>query len=215
MKQTLKHYTKTSKLLQPAYSWISARRRSAELHRWELAGRPSPPPHLAKQAVLERHAEKYGLRIFVETGTYYGDMVDAMKDRFDQLYSIELSGELYQAAVRRFNKSRNVEIIHGDSGVELGKLLPRIGQPTLFWLDGHYSAGVTATTGTDTPICEELQHIFSAKDLGHVIIIDDARMFGADPAYPSMEALCRFVKENRSTSAIEVDTDSIRIVPGR
>ena len=60
---------------------------------------------------------------------------------------------------------KNVELLHGDSGTELGNVMNKINQPALFWLDGHYSAGVTAKGDKDTPIYEELVCILNAPDL--------------------------------------------------
>lgn len=140
-------------------------------------------------------------------------MVEAMKCYFDRIYSIELSNELYEKAKMRFDGDRRIKIIHGDSGVALGKLLRRIDQPALFWLDGHYSGGVTAKGDKDTPIYEELNHIFSTQNSGHVVIIDDARCFGTDPAYPTIKELSDFIKTKKPDAKIEVECDSIKITP--
>jgi hypothetical protein len=180
---------------------------------WEKSGRPAPPPHLVKRQILKRFSDEYELRVLVETGTYYGDMVWAMRDHFDRVYSIELSEELHRKAQDRFKDAPNVELICGDSAVELGKLMTRLDRPTLFWLDGHYSAGVTARGAKDTPIYEELAHILSAPDIGHVIIIDDARCFGTDQDYPSLAQLSDFVRSARPNVDIVVQDDSIRITP--
>lgn len=184
-----------------------------EVAEWESAGRPVPPPHVVKQRTLRAYSEKYGLRTLVETGTFWGDMVSAMRGSFDRIYSIELSEELHANALERFKDAPNVELIHGDSAVELGRLMPRLDRPALFWLDGHYSAGVTARGEKDTPIFEELAHIFGAQDLGHVILIDDARCFGTDPEYPTIDELDAFVRASRPHVDISVEDDSIRITP--
>lgn len=193
--------------------WVVKRTQAAEFAEWEKKGRPNPPPHTIKQKVLREHAQKYGLKVMVETGTYLGDMVEAMRPDFDQIYSIELSHDLYEKAKMRFKGVKKVELIQGDSGVELGKLMSRINQATLFWLDGHYSAGITAKGEKDTPIFEELRHILGAVNRGHVIIIDDARSFGKVPAYPSIEELFDFVKSKRDSVDIIVRDDSIQITP--
>ncbi len=189
------------------------RKNNKELILWENAGKPVPPPHIIKQQVLREYSKIYGSRILVETGTYLGDMVEAMKADFDRIYSIELGKDLYGNAALRFKAVQNVVLIHGDSGTELGNLMSRIDQPTLFWLDGHYSAGVTAKGEKDTPIFEELSCILNASDLGHVIIIDDARCFGTEPTYPSIAELTGFVKAKRPGVDITVQFDSIRITP--
>ncbi len=200
---------------QPIGNWVRAKRHARKLEEWTRNGKPAPPPHIVKQRTLRSHAENFGLTILVETGTYFGDMVEAMKDDFGQIYSIELSKELYEKAKKRFRGVATVELIHGDSGTELGNLIGRIDKPALFWLDGHYSAGVTARGDQDTPIYEELTHIFDAPDKGHVIIIDDARCFGVDPAYPSIEELSNFIKSKRENVDISIEDDSIRITPSK
>lgn len=67
-----------------------------------LKAAPGPAPHSVKQRAVAELARAHGAKIFVETGTYRGDMVAAMQPNFDKLYSIELSPELHRAAVRRF-----------------------------------------------------------------------------------------------------------------
>jgi len=184
-----------------------------QIAQWEKDGKPFPPPPAVKQQTLQHYAEKYNLQTLVETGTYYGDMVEAMRDGFARIYSVELSRELYEKARERFAGEKHIELIWGDSGVEMGKVMKKLNQPALFWLDGHYSAGETARGNKDTPIYEELGHILNAEETGNVIIIDDARNFGMDPEYPTMEELTDFIRLKRPDLAIAVENDSIRITP--
>lgn len=155
----------------------------------------------------------FGLKIPVETGTYYGDMVEAVRKNFDRIYSIELSDELYEKAKKRFKREKHIELIHGNSSIELRNVINKINQPALFWLDAHYSGGVTARGDKDTPVYKELDCILNATDKGHVIIIDYARCFGADPAYPRIEELSDFIRSKRPDAKIVVQYDSIRITP--
>ena len=213
MKELIKQIIKNTPLYYPLRNAAVKRRQQKELVAWERIGKPVPPPHIVKQKALRDYSKTYGLRILVETGTYLGDMVEAMKADFDRIYSIELSKDLYEKAVKKFADVKNVELIHGDSGTELGNVIKRINQSALFWLDGHYSAGVTAKGKKNTPIYEELEHILGTQDRKHVIIIDDARLFGTDPVYPSLEELSDFVKAKRNNMDILVQDDSIRITP--
>lgn len=185
-----------------------------EVARWDAAGRPAPPPHVVKQRVLRQYARDHGLRVLVETGTYLGDMVHAMKPHFDRVYSIELSDELHEQARRRFAGDDHVTLLRGDSGVVIRQIVAQLRQPALFWLDGHYSGGNTASGARGTPVLEELGHILDAPDLGHVVVIDDARLFGTDPAYPTILALEAFVLARRRC-IVTVADDSIRVVPAR
>jgi hypothetical protein len=116
-------------------------------------------------------AKQFNLTTFVETGTYSGEMikyVDA-RHKWDHIYSIELSQQLYERAVKLFNDSKHIKILCGDSG-EVLKTIP-LRAPALFWLDAHYSCGCTARGKKITPLMEELNVILSPVD--HVIVIDD------------------------------------------
>lgn len=191
---------------------VRKREQKAELARWERQGRPAQQPHLIKQQTLREYAKTYGLRILVETGTHWGDMVEAMKADFEHIYSIELSAFLYKMALMRFRGANNIELIQGDSGNELKYVVSKLNQPALFWLDGHYSGEGTARGDKDTPIKEELYHILKTN-MGHVIIIDDARCFGVDPAFPSLEELFSFIKSLNSNVDVCVQEDRITITP--
>jgi hypothetical protein len=105
---------------------------------WVDGGRVGVPPHIIKQETIRKAAQATGIRTLVETGTLHGDMVAAMAADFDDIYSIELSRELYLLARLRFLCRRHVHLIHGDSSEELMALLRMIDRPCVFWLDGHY-----------------------------------------------------------------------------
>ena len=209
----LKAWLRQTSLYHPVRNWLRTLKHGRELRRWERRGRPVPPPHIVKQRTIRSLADRFGLKILVETGTYYGDMIEAMQRRFNQIYSIELSRELSERAAKRFRGVRHVRIIQGDSGIELGKLVGQLDQPALFYLDGHYSGGTTAKGDANTPVYKELAHIFNARGRGHVIVIDDARCFGTDPAYPSIDQLKEFVGSQLPDARIEIEDDSIRITP--
>ena len=185
------------------------------VRQWERAGRPGLPPHAVKQAVLRHLAAEYELHVLVETGTFMGDMVAAQRDVFDRIYSIELSPRYHERAQRRFRRTPHVELICGDSGREIGSLVARLDAPALFWLDGHYSGGTTAKGEHETPIIEELEAILTADERRHVIVIDDARCFGADPAYPTIAVVRALIRDRRPDLTVEVQDDTIRIFPGR
>jgi hypothetical protein len=187
--------------------------RPGQIEKWEKSGRPVPPPHMVKRHVLKEYADKYRLKILVETGTYYGDMVEALLGDFEKIYSIELSEYLYTRAKQRFSDADNVVLVQGDSSKELKKILNDLKTPALFWLDGHYSGGVTARGEKDCPIYEELEQIFNSGIKGHVIIVDDALLFGSDPSYPTLGDLKKYVLSFGFDFDFYVKDDSIRITP--
>lgn len=216
MKQTLESLFKATPIHYPIRKWLRRQQwlQQRQVREWMRRGKPGPAPHLVKQAVLRDYADRYRLRILVETGTYYGDMIDAMKGVFDRIYSIELGVKFYEKAKQRFKADPHIELILGDSGQELGNVMGKIGaEPVLFWLDGHYLPG-SARGDKDTPIYDELDQILNAPEAGHVIIIDDARCFGGDAGYPTLRALEAHILARHATAQISVEDDMIRITPG-
>jgi hypothetical protein len=103
-----------------------------------------------KQRALREHAARTGLRRLVETGTYLGETVTAMRGSFDRIVSVELDPLLFAAALRRFADAEDVELVHGDSGDVMPQIVSGLDAPALFWLDAHYSGGVTARGREDT-----------------------------------------------------------------
>lgn len=178
---------------------------------WIIGGKRMPPPHLIKQLAIKNEKDVSGYNILVETGTYLGDMVEVQKHVFEKVYSIELGVELYSNAVQKFEADKNVFILQGDSSVVLKELMPKILEPAIFWLDGHYSAGITARGEKECPIFEELTAIFGAKELNHIILIDDARLFNGTNDYPSIEELVEFMDDKNKTFSLTIKDDIIRI----
>lgn len=189
-------------------------RRDLEARReWEKQGRPSPPPHVVKEELIRDFAKTFKTNILIETGTYLGDMVHAMRKSFARILSFELDEALAQQARQRFAAEPHIQIVQGDSGRMLGDYLTQIHEPCLFWLDGHYSGGITAKGALETPIKNELQHILSHAVEGHVILIDDARCFTGENDYPTLQELQNFVNERKQGRNFSVEHDIIRIHP--
>lgn len=182
------------------------------MRRWTEAGENSPAPHIVKQKTIQRYQKEYNLNTLVETGTYLGDMIEAQIPFFETLYTIELSKELYQKAVKKFEGNQKIILKQGDSGEVISEILPNFSRPVLFWLDGHFSAGETAQGDLDTPIIEELKKIFSTS-INHIILIDDARCFIGANDYPSIDGLCEFVSQKAPHYKVEVGNDIIRLIP--
>jgi hypothetical protein len=187
-------------------------RRDIEARRaWEKQGRLSPPPHIVKEELIKDFAKHFNTNILIETGTYLGDMVHAMKKSFSRVISFELDQTLAAQAQERFANDNHIQIIKGDSGKLLGELLTDINEPCLFWLDGHYSGGITAKGALETPIKNELTAILSHPVNGHVILIDDARCFTGENDYPTISELQSFVAERKPNHKFSVEHDVIRI----
>ncbi len=191
---------------------IRKRKREKFIKDWEAAGCPPPAPHEIKQAIIKDYQSKYNCKILVETGTFKGQMVEAQKNNFEYIYSIELADKLYADAAKLFENDKHISIVHGDSGKVLPGIMKKINQPALFWLDGHYSAGETARGETDCPIYEEIDAILSGSPYKHVLLVDDARLFNGQGDYPTIENLTAFVRNRNNAYELEVDRDIIRYV---
>lgn len=135
-----------------------------------------------RREVLRQLGREYGLNIFIETGTNQGLTPLALKDSFEQLFTIELDDQLFVRATQMFTNTANVTCLHGDSTFELPKVLAEIDEPALVWLDGHYSGPGTAHGAESSPIREELEILFN-DGRPHVILVDDARIFEGGPEH--------------------------------
>ena len=164
---------------------------------WLLQNRPHPsPPHLKRRTIVNL-ANTHNFESFVETGTYRGDMLARIskKTSINEIVSIELDKRLAEEAQFRFNKDTKIRILQGDSGAVLSSITNGLPQPALFWLDGHYSGGVTALGETTTPIFMELQAINASKRESDLLLIDDIRLFNGHDGYPTLKELTDFIHE--------------------
>src|SRR4051794_5447312 len=128
----IEHWRRLS--VHPLMRAFTARRIHAQ---WVMAGRPIPAPPLVKQRILRQYQERFALRTLVETGTYTGDTVEALRGQFAQIISIELAPALHATALRRFEGAANVRLLQGNSPAILPDVLASLDGPALFWLDGH------------------------------------------------------------------------------
>jgi hypothetical protein len=127
-------------------------------------------------SIINKSNNDYDL--FLETGTLIGDTINNVKSEFKELVSIEIAENLYVISKERFINENNIEIILGDSVIEIPKLIDRFDDKHIvFFLDGHYSAGTTGKGNKDVPLIEELIIIEEKYINDGLIIIDDADLF--------------------------------------
>ena len=196
-------------------SFLKRLKERQKYRKWLADGCPDPPPPMAKQEMLREYAHKFGLQILVESGTFLGDTVEAMRHEFRTVHSVELAPKFHEHAKRRFLGARNVVLHQGDSGKVLEDLVKDLDAPVLFWLDGHYSGGDTAQGESNCPVRQELEAIFGGMTQPFVVLIDDARCFRNPKAkdYPPVEEIEAFVAARRPDLGVKVAMDCIRIAP--
>jgi len=204
-------------LYHPLRDWrrdrLFKRRGRESVLRWESAGRPAPPPDTVKYDCIRRYAEARRIAVLVETGTFRGDAIFALRRVFREIHSIELSPELHARAVLDLGHLGHIHLHLGDSASELPRIAAQLGCPAIFWLDGHFCSGPSARGQKDTPIFEELSFLLGRPAGEDVVLIDDARLFNGRDGYPSIDELRGMVHAKRPSASFEVEGDITRIAP--
>lgn len=126
---------------------------------------------------------------FVETGTFRGETVFNMEKIFQQLHTIEIKKSFYLEAKNKY-KGDKITFYLGDSSKVLSEVTQCLTNNTVFFLDGHWSAGCTGTGKKHVPLYEELIQIIKNFKHQGIIIIDDARLFGIGPS--NRKTLCNW-----------------------
>ncbi len=130
-------------------------------------------------------------KIFVETGTHYGDAVDyALGFHFEQIHTIEIDPFLYKRLIGKYNPlPLSLELHLGASRDIFPTLLPGLSE-TVFWLDAHFPCADDRRAGYGDekdielrlPLEKELRQIKKYKDIsGDVFLIDDLRIYEDGP----------------------------------
>jgi hypothetical protein len=114
-----------------------------------------------------------------------------------------------------FKKYPKVHLVHGDSAKALPGVVDGVTGRCLFWLNGHYSAGITALGDVRSPVKMELEAILRHPVEDHVILIDDAICFDGCHGYPTLFELGHFVASRLPNHEISVFDNVIRIIPKR
>ncbi|MGI8791954.1 MAG: hypothetical protein ACR2H3_02040 [Acidimicrobiales bacterium] len=149
-----------------------------------------------------------GYQSAVETGTYLGNSAARLASTLGQCTTIELSEKLAADATTRFAGDSTVTVLQGSSGDLLPELCAGLDEPTFFWLDGHWSGGVTAGDGQPCPLRDELAALAKSDLAGqHVVAVDDARLVGFPHSLdPHMESWPRLVEVLGSLEAMGLRT---------
>lgn len=180
---------------------------------WLMLGKPAPDNHIYKRNRIRFIGAQFACETFIETGTFYGQMINAMRDYFDYVLSIELFEPLFHMNQASFLRYPQVKIYLGDSSSRLQDMLYDAHGRILFWLDGHYSGEGTACGEQTSPILRELDIIKSHSRHDHCILIDDARLFSGEDGYPTLEETKAKLLEIDHSYKITIDHDCIVALP--
>ncbi|MBE3138582.1 MAG: hypothetical protein IMZ63_02065 [Actinobacteria bacterium] len=145
-------------------------------------------PHITINDIQDIQADNPGygnIKVFIETGTHFGQTIFKINSYFDKIHTIEIKEDIYNTVVNMAHTKeshpgsfQNINFHLGDSTYLLPKILKNINEPCVFFLDGHYSHGITGRGEKDTPLLEEVKAIEEFHNQSSIIIIDDCGMFG-------------------------------------
>ncbi len=132
-----------------------------------------------KYSLINKVRSHYKIKNFVETGTYMGDTSLALSSYFENIFTVELNKKLYERSLKRLKKCDNVFCYNLSSEIFLKKIISKIKNQSIFFLDAHYS-GPGTSKGSSTFSClKELKEINKSKIKNHIIIIDDISDFSS------------------------------------
>lgn len=185
--------------------------RGLKNERREWIQRQYASPSLAhiKRAVLLRLG--FPGAVWVETGTFMGDTAALLAAHSNAVYTIEPDRALHEKAAARFADGSKVKALHGLSEEVFPTLLPTLSGTVNFWLDGHYSGGITHQGPTDCPVRDELQNIENnlSRYAKVAVLIDDVRCFDSSipeyADYPDVDYLVDWARKNNLVWHIEHD----------
>jgi hypothetical protein len=190
-------------------------RRIDDFKDWADRNYAAPSPTKVKHQVILRNGLPNAT--WIETGTYKGDTSALLSKSSKMVYTIEPANALYEAATKRFANTKNIAVINGLSEDIFPTLLPTLTGEMNFWLDGHYSTGITHQGPKDSPVVEELACI--EKNIANfsklVILIDDIR-YCANPeshefsGYPKIDVFVKWANKNNLYWHVEHDTFVIK-----
>jgi hypothetical protein len=115
--------------------------------------------------------------IFVESGTYQGSTILHMEPYFSKLYTIEIR-EVLCDYVKQYYCGDKIAFYMGDSAERMNEVAPDVQGPAIYFLDAHYSSGITGRGEKDCPLYEELQSIALLHRDKAIVIVNDVRLFG-------------------------------------
>lgn len=147
-------------------------------------------PHTIPLYLVDRLVQVYKPTVFIETGTYLGFTVEAVVDKFECVFTVEVDQRLAQAARWKFAADERVRVVNADSREALKQVLADervVHHRALIWLDAHWSGGVTGGQDGEvhTAVRDELLAIQQSGRRDDIIMVDDIDDFDGRHGYPT------------------------------
>ena len=160
-----------------------------------------------------------GACAFVETGTFEGETTRWAAGHFDKVHTIEVAESLFTQYSPALNALPGVTCWLGTSSEVLPEVVKQLpAEPVQYWLDGHWSGGITGGEDEECPLLAELQTIIQREQ--DVILIDDARLFLGAPMrpldaskWPTLEQIFNVLRQRQHFPYVAIVDDVMFIVP--
>nr|VFK11672.1 MAG: methyltransferase, FkbM family [Candidatus Kentron sp. LPFa] len=166
--------------------------------------------------LLTRIHDEFKPWAFIETGTFRAETAIWAASRFEQVWTVELSEQLYEENRLLLDPYRNITALQGDSRQVLARLAGEVHEAAVFWLDAHWCGGSTAGIDDQCPLLEELDAI-ATRPYGDFVLIDDARLFlsreSAPSQWPSIFEIGKRLERFSDPKYIAIVDDVIVAVP--
>ena len=183
--------------------WLLKNRK--QFKNWKKRQFSPPSPEFIKHDILRSNTLENCL--WIESGTYYGDTTNVLSKIANKVISIEADERLSNFAKKKFEKTKNIEVILGKSEDLLKNILKKnyIYKNVCIYLDAHLcqdhliNKKTFGNEETGTPIKKELNSIENEKNNFDNInlLIDDIRLFDANfQNYPSKNYLVDWCEKN-------------------
>lgn len=192
-------------------SLASMGERAAVARRFD-AGVSAAPAAAAKRRHLLRLFREHRHEVFVESGTHLGDTVAFFVPHARRIFSVEIEPGLYAAAAERFADAPHVTLIQGNAVEWVPRIVDQLREGALVWLDGHYSGPGTGRGETNEPVAQILRRMGQLDfAVPLTIVVDDLRLFGVDPEFPTLADLFAAAKAACPTGQMYIDLDALVI----
>ena len=135
--------------------------------------------------------------VFVETGTNRGGTIFQLRNRFKQLYTVELNKNAVKECMSKAKKKgvTNIQFYQGESQNVLPDIIKTLHETNIekaiFFLDAHVTNNHTIYTSRgkiDVPLNLELHVIAEQYQHEGLIIIDDTRLLGKKSSRETADA---------------------------
>ena len=129
---------------------------------------------------------KHGIEYFFETGTLEGHTAQWAAEYFKCVTTVDINQTLVN--------SGNLNAFEADSADFMAA--SSFPNPDIFWLDAH--------TDEICPVLSEIESI-NKSPLPHVILVDDVRLFGNRPNWPSKQEVIDYLLNDGKRTVYEIE----------